>query len=169
MPLAKDPWFERVSKAAPQQGELRLAGNMAVLVRSAAFSAVTGVQQNITELKQYVAFVSDVQRSSGEIREERVLVRAEVPEQSRDSAALGELLPLVPANTGFYRAWMGEPAEDATRLLTEKVLVPRSELRTHLAPEANKGAQAQTASASRNRITRDPTIPAEWWPMKRRM
>jgi hypothetical protein len=143
-PVAREPWFERTAKAAQgQAGEIRMVGNLEVLGRSPHFRSYW-VQQNITELKQFSSFVSDIYRTAGEIREERVLLRVEPGAAgSGAAAAVAQLLPLVPGNAGFYRASADATAQGATALLAEKVLAPRSELQPRIEPAAGQEQQGE--------------------------
>jgi hypothetical protein len=66
--------------------------------------------------------VSDLTRTPSDIREERLLLRAEEKPAAANAAGLGDIVRLVPDTAGLYRAWMAPPAEEATRLIFEKVI-----------------------------------------------
>ena len=103
------------------------------------------VQQNITDLKQYSASVSDLYRSSKQYREERVLIRKEEPKQASSPdgrAAVADVGRLVPSEAGVYQA-EANPTSDAVFALLETTL-----LATHLSPvpPAEIAPQAQLTS-----------------------
>jgi hypothetical protein len=89
------------------------------------------VQQNITDLKQYSASVSDLFCSSKQIREERVLIRKEEPTQSSSSdgaVAAAEVVRLVPGDAGVYEVEASPTSDASFALLETKLLAP------HLGP-----------------------------------
>jgi hypothetical protein len=124
-----EPWYDRAVRAAGPAGELRLVLNLDAVVATPHFRSYW-VQRNAADLRQYVAAVSDLHRSAGEIREERVLLRSLSPEERAGVPAattevdLGELLRLVPDDHGFYRARVSPTVEEAIDLLKRKVLAP---------------------------------------------
>ena len=96
--------------------------NMEEIVKTPQFRSYW-VQQNITEMKQYRAAVSDLYRDANGMREERVLLPE--PGLAQNAAAdvdLGQMAMLVPDGTVVYRA-VARPTEDvALTALQEKVL-----------------------------------------------
>ena len=70
-------WSQPVSSAGPA-GDLRMVVDLEKIVPSPYFRTYWA-PQNITEMKQYSAAVSDLFRSSKQYREERVLVRNTAP------------------------------------------------------------------------------------------
>lgn len=125
--LEDEPWFANATAAAGRPGDLRLALNLAGLVKSPHFRSYW-IQQNVSALRQYSAEVADVFRSSDEIREERVLVRGvavAAESVAPDESAMPGLLRLVPDESGLYRAWSAPSVEQALDLLERKVLSPR--------------------------------------------
>jgi hypothetical protein len=126
--LAEDQWFANATAAAGRRGDLRLALNLAGLVKSPHFRSYW-IQRNVSTLRQYSAEVADVYRSPGEIREERVLLRntaggATTEHPTADESALADLLRLVPDESGLYRAWSAPSIEQVVDLLQQKVLSP---------------------------------------------
>jgi hypothetical protein len=86
------------------------------------------VQQNITEMKQYSAAISDLIRSGKEYREERVLLR-KTPSIGDTSggggpAGVADILRLVPAQAGVYEAKANPTPADCLVLLETKILAP---------------------------------------------
>lgn len=125
-----EPWFAQSSAAAGQAGDLRMALDMRSLVPNGYFRTYW-VQQNITDLSQYSAAVSDLFRSRQQYREERVLIR----KKERESAPSGETLAaaadlsrLVPTTAGVYVATANPGANECFDLLATKILAP------HLGP-----------------------------------
>jgi hypothetical protein len=146
--ITGDGWYDRAVKTAGAPGEVRIVANIATLDRSPHFRSYW-VQQNITELKQFAAFVSDLNRASGELREERVLVRNEAPDTTgEESAVLGGVLPLVPATEDFYQAWAAPKPQQVSALIAAKLLAPRSGLKPKLeAAPAPDSSHQQDQSA----------------------
>jgi hypothetical protein len=129
-----EKWFADATAAAGERGDLRMVMNIGALVKSPHFRSYW-VQRNVSELRQYTAEVVDVHRSSGEIREDRVLLRSapgggNVEKPKKDESVLADLLRLVPGQVGLYRAWSGPSVDDILGLLERKVLSP------HLGPGA---------------------------------
>ena len=70
-------WSQSVASAGPA-GDLRMVMDLEKIVPSPYFRTYWA-QQNITDMKQYSAAVSDLFRSSKQYREERVLIRKTAP------------------------------------------------------------------------------------------
>ena len=149
--VSSEHWFDQSVKAAGPAGDLRLVMNLEALLRTPHFRSYW-IQNNVPDLRPYSAAVSDLQRSAGEYREERVFLRAQSAAASGDSeagppsreskgAAVGALLPFVPDSCGLYRAWAAPRVDDAVTLLERKLLLPRAGM-----PPASK--QAPGASLS---------------------
>jgi len=136
-------WSESVAAAGPR-GDLRMVLDLQRLVPSPYFRTYW-VQQNITDLKQYSAAVSDLFRSGKEYREERVLifrprVQASSPPSARDTKELIPLVPdggdtvtadltrLVPDDASVYEARAYPSTEACFQVLEDKLLAP------HLGP-----------------------------------
>ena len=124
--LLNEAWFDHAVRAAGPRGELRMASNLGQLVRSPHFRSYW-IQRNITELKQYESSVSDMIRTSGEIKEQRVFIRLNGNAEGPDySAAVSELLRLVPTDTGLYRTWAAPTASMSAALIERKIFAPRT-------------------------------------------
>ena len=124
--LRNEAWFDHAFRAAGPRGELRMACNLGQLVRSPHFRSYW-IQRNVSELKQYESSVSDMVRTGGEIREQRVLVRPNgSPEGTDASAAIAQLLRLVPPLAGLHQAWAAPSAATAAALVELKILAPRA-------------------------------------------
>jgi hypothetical protein len=123
--IENEQWWTQSTSAAGAAGDLRMVLDLEHLVPNGYFRTYW-VQQNITDLKQYSAAVSDLFRSRGEYREERVLIRRAEPKQtlSSEGAAAAELARLVPSNAGLYMANASPTGDKAFNLLETKLLAP---------------------------------------------
>jgi hypothetical protein len=125
-----EQWWAQSTAAAGQAGDLHMVLNLDELVPNGYFRTYW-VQQNITDLKQYSASVSDLFRSSKQYREERVLIRKEEPKQASTSdgpAAAAEVVRLVPGEASVYQAKANPTSDASFALLETKLLAP------HLGP-----------------------------------
>jgi hypothetical protein len=89
------------------------------------------VQQNITDLTQYSAAVSDLFRSDQQYREERVLIRKAPPTAASSADGLeaaADLVRLAPDSAGVYEAKANPSPDSCLDLLETKLLAP------HLGP-----------------------------------
>ncbi|MBS1852928.1 MAG: hypothetical protein JST79_18650 [Acidobacteria bacterium] len=123
--LAGEAWWRPALAAAGPAGDLRMVLNLEKIVPTPYFRSYW-VQQNITEMKQYSAAVSDLYRTGPEYREERVLLRkAAGPGPSSEGAqAAADLARLVPEQAGVY-AVKADPSKDSSfDLLETKLLAP---------------------------------------------
>ena len=128
--VAGEQWWARSTAASRQAGDLRMVLNIEELVPNGYFRTYW-VQQNITDLKQYSASVSDVFRSSKQYREERLLIKKEEPKQASlpdGPAAVADVVRLVPSEAGVYQAEANPTSEASFALLETKLLAP------HLGP-----------------------------------
>ncbi len=110
-----EQWWAQATAAATQSGDLRMVLNLEELVPNGYFRTYW-VQQNITDLKQYSASVSDLFRSGQQYREERVLIRKGEPKQASSpegAAAAAEVVRLVPGEASVYQA-EADPTPDAS-------------------------------------------------------
>jgi hypothetical protein len=125
--MEAEPWWSQSLATAGGAGDLRMVLNLEKIVPSPYFRSYW-VQQNITDMKQYGAAVSDLFLSSKEYREERVLVKksSATAEASVDAgpAGVAELLRLVPAQAGVYEIKANPSAPDCLALLETKILAP---------------------------------------------
>jgi len=124
--LSHEKWFEDVTHASAEPGDLRLALSMQALVRSPHFRSYW-IQRNVSEFKPYEAEIANIHRSVKEIREDRVLLREDAAGPAPNGAAgqgLGEILRFVPANAGLFRAWENPSVARVLDLLEQKILSP---------------------------------------------
>jgi hypothetical protein len=152
--LRDEGWYAKAVSAAGEQGDLRMVMNLTKIVPSSYFRTYW-IQQNITDMKQYSAAVSDLHRGPSEYREERVLIRntedtsfwtATSPENSKSVA---EIAKLVPDDASFYRATAAPKPDVVLDTMVTKVLAPHlgAASAEKLAPRVTLG-NGQTGSES---------------------
>jgi hypothetical protein len=124
--VESEQWYAQSTAAAGPAGDLRMALDLEKLVPNGYFRTYW-VQQNITDLSQYSAAVTDLYRASHQYHEERVLIRKKEPEQTASAdglAATAELTRLVPDDVGVYIATANPTADSCFALLETKLLAP---------------------------------------------
>ena len=161
--VESESWWTQSTAAAAHAGDLRLVLNLRTLVPNGYFRTYW-VQQNITDLSQYSAAVSDLFRSGKAYREERVLIRKKEPAQpaSADSlAAAADLSRLVPENAGVFVTAANPSADSCFALLETKILAPHP----GPAPASQIAPQVQLTSGEQGvgsdletRIDQAPTV-----------
>ena len=131
--IEEEAWWQRPVAASGAPGDLRMVLNLEKIVPTPYFRSYW-IQRNITDLKQYSSAISDLTRSGGEYREERLLFKKSLATQDASvesgAKAVADLLRLVPANAGIYEAKANPAAKESLQLLTVKILSP------HLGPAA---------------------------------
>ncbi|HKM83767.1 MAG TPA: hypothetical protein VJY15_22780 [Candidatus Acidoferrum sp.] len=129
--IEAEPWWSQSVAAASAEGDLRMVLNLEKIVPSPYFRSYW-VQQNITDMKQYSAAISDLTLSGKEYREERVLLRktAATGDTSREAGPTGvaDIVRLVPTQASVYEARANPAPLDCLALLETKILAP------HLGP-----------------------------------
>jgi len=129
--IEDEAWWSRPVAAAGAPGDLRMVLNLEKIVSTPYFRSYW-IQQNITEMKEFSAAISDLTRSLQEYREERTLLRKDAGAHTRvdenGAAGVAEILRVVPGNTAFYEAKADPDPKDTLDLLTTKILAP------HLGP-----------------------------------
>jgi hypothetical protein len=136
--LANEAWFAEAVKQAPnERGDLRMVMNLEKIVRAPHFRSYW-IQQNITEMKQYVAAISDLYRSSQSYREERVLVRRSA--SATVSGDIRAITAIAPENAAYYTA---QASPDPANLLAAL----RSDL-LEIKPEQTAASYSTAPSAA---------------------
>ncbi len=129
--IEAEPWWSQCVAAAGPEGDLRMVLNLEKIVPSPYFRSYW-VQQNITDMKQYSAAISDLTLSGKEFREERVLLpkTAAAGDTSGGAGPIGvaDIVRLVPTQAGLYEAKANPAPLDCLALLETKILAP------HLGP-----------------------------------
>ena len=121
--MQEEGWYKEASAAAGAPGELRMVWNLEALVKSPQFRSYW-IQRNASEVRNYWAGISDLNRTRGEFREERVFLRRSPGPAVRGRAE--ELLRLAPDDAAFCRVWANPEAGAAAALIEEKVLAPKA-------------------------------------------
>jgi hypothetical protein len=142
--VESEQWWAQSVASAGALGDLRMVLNLEKIVPSPYFRTYW-VQQNITDLRQYSAAVSDLFRSDQQYREERVLIRKAPPSAVSSAAGLeaaADLVRLVPHGVGVYEAKANPSADSCLDLIETKLLAP------HLgpAPPSQIAPQVQLSS-----------------------
>ncbi len=161
--VESESWWTQSTAAAGHAGDLRMVLDLQTLIPNGYFRTYW-VQQNITDLSQYSAAVSDLFRSGKEYREERVLIRKKEPAQeaSADSlVAAADLSRLIPENAGVYVTAANPSVDACFALLETKILAPHlgAASASQIAPQVQLTSGEQGASSDLE--TRIDQAPAE--------
>jgi hypothetical protein len=126
--IASDRWDQDATAAAGKPGELRLVMNFESLVKSVYFRSYW-VQRNVSTIRRYWTGVADASRAGDNITETRMFLRSPDAEPGPvpGSATVGNLLPLIPPDAGFYKAWTGGDSSAASELIVEKLIGRQSQ------------------------------------------
>ncbi len=131
--IESEAWWAQSVAAGGEPGDLRMVLNLDKIVNTPYFRSYW-IQQNVTEMKQYVAAISDLFRSAREYREERILIKR--ASANRDTSlqttapadqglnATSGLMRLVPEDAGFYEVRANPSAESCLALLQNDILAP---------------------------------------------
>jgi len=156
--LAADGWFAQTVHAAPATpGDLRMVLNLDKLVPSPYFRSYW-VQQNITEMKQYAAAVSDLYRTPQSDREQRILLRK--PGLPATTGDVAPLAALVPADAAFYSAQASPQPASVLATLRDNLLdpAPASAQPVSFAPPLPSYPVAGSSSQMETRIDQAPVV-----------
>jgi hypothetical protein len=160
--VESEPWWSQSVAAAGVPGDLRMVLNLEKIIPSPYFRSYW-VQQNITELAQYFAAVSDLFRSDRQFREERVLLRkAPAAAVSADGfEAAAALVRLVPDDAGVYEAKARPSADSCFELLETKLVSPHlgPAPPTQFAPQVQLGFRETGSGADLESRIDQPPIP----------
>jgi hypothetical protein len=124
--IESEPWWAQATAATGRAGDLRMVLNLQNLVPNGYFRTYW-VQQNITDLSQYSAAVSDLFRTDKQYREERVLISKQEPEHAATAESLAmaaDLSRLIPDSPGVYEVAANPTADGCFALLENKLLAP---------------------------------------------
>ena len=149
--VESEPWWTQSIAAAGEAGDLRMVLNLEKLVPNGYFRTYW-IQQNITDLSQYSAAISDLFRADSQYREERVLIRKKLPEAAPlgDGAlAAAEVARLVPADAGVYVAAANPTPDACFAVLETKILAPHlgAHPASQLAPQVQLTSGEQGAGS----------------------
>jgi hypothetical protein len=161
--IAADHWFHDSSALATRHGELRLVMNLESLVRSVYFRSYW-IQRNVSALRHYSSGLADIERTDGNIVENRIFLQE--PDASDVAASGGSvsgLLALVPPDAGLYKAWGALDPGDAARLVVRKLIAREEQIQPdwrQAAAAASPDATAGAESELETRIDEQP-LPAD--------
>jgi hypothetical protein len=164
--VESEQWWSLSTGASPQAGDLRMVLDLGKLVPNGYFRTYW-VQQNITDLSQYSAAVSNLFRDGKQYREERVLIRKQEKEKEASAeglSAAADLVRLVPDDAGIYLAKANPTADSCFSLLETKLLAPHlgSAPGSQMAPEVQLTSGEQGgASDLETRIDQVPPRTAQ--------
>jgi hypothetical protein len=121
--IGSDRWYQAATTAAGKPGELRMVMNFESLVKSVYFRSYW-VQRNISTIRRYWTGVADMSRSGEDIAETRMFLRSPdaEPAAASGTATVSNLLPLIPPEAGFYKAWVGGDSSATAELVVEKLI-----------------------------------------------
>jgi hypothetical protein len=119
--VTSDAWFNQAIAAAGQPGDLRLTMDLQTLARAPQFRSYW-IQNNVSDLRAYRSAISDLRRESGQMREERVMLRMEHAEAP--PALRAGIAGMIPDGAGLYRMWSSPSADMVVAALRQKVLAP---------------------------------------------
>ncbi len=165
--LESDAWWSQSVSAAKDAGDLRMVLQLEKMVASPYFRSYW-IQQNITDLKQYSAAITDLTFSGKEYQEQRILLRkTPIPAeamQNEGPASVSEIVRLAPPQAGFYEAKANPTAAECLALLETKILAPHlgPAAAEKLAPQIQIG-NGETGSSSdlETRIDEPPAQPGD--------
>ena len=160
--MMQEPWYQRATAAQQTPGEVRLALNFERAAKTPYFRSYW-VQRNTSDLKQFNAVISDLDRTPAEYRERRTLLRAEPAADLRPAeAAVGEISRFAPAEAGLFRLWAKPETGAVLALIEQKIIAPRAanpEERYRRAPEAgNVDAALGSEEDLETRIDEAPVV-----------
>jgi len=121
--VKQERWFADALAKSIGSPDVRMLMNLDRAVKTAHFRSYW-IQQNVTEMSQYYAAVSDLQMGAGAWTEQRTLLRRE-SRAAVDEAGVAKLAKFVPADAGFYQAWAKPSPSQVEALLSERML-PRA-------------------------------------------
>ncbi|PYP91832.1 MAG: hypothetical protein DMG65_05890 [Candidatus Angelobacter sp. Gp1-AA117] len=137
--LHQEAWFTTAWAAAPQSpGDLRMVLDLKRISMERHFTSYW-IQQNISEMEGYTAAICDLYREGSTYREERVLLRKAMDQESTQSEhpeTISTLLAALPEDHGFYRVRIAAP-DAVLSTLQESIMAPldRSPGVQHQAPQ----------------------------------
>jgi hypothetical protein len=168
--LRNESWFADALSAGKASGDLRMVLNLEKLVPSPYFRSYW-IQQNITEMKQYRAAISDLYRDKQAYREVRVLLRKNVTD-TVTSTDISALAGAVPSGAGFYKAMAAPSPQLMMEILKDKLLDPRPRLEASntFAPPApamdQAPGQASDLETHIDQAPAEPKLADPWRPLQ---
>jgi hypothetical protein len=157
--VASEPWFQSATQAAaPGDRDLRLVYNMDHLVQTHQFRS-HWIQNNTAALREFSSGLADLERTTAEFRERRVLLRSNAsPDGSTFEPRAGQLLALAPDDAGLYRLWSRPDSTTAAHWIEEKIFSATAApaVKRENAPGASESGDAGSESDLEIRIDETP-------------
>ena len=150
--VKQERWFaDALSKAsAAGAPDVRMLVNLERAVKTAHFRSYW-IQQNVTEMSQYYAAVSDLQMGAGAWTEQRSLLRRE-SRAAVDESGVAKLAKFVPADAGFYQAWAKPSSSQVETLLSERIVPRGGSGATNPEDQRAPGAVVESAAGSEEQL-----------------
>jgi hypothetical protein len=123
--LDHESWFVETIKAAKQPGDLHMVIHLDEVAKTPHFRTYW-IQQNITAMHAYKAAATDLYRSAGEYREERVLLRKNAEDAAKGEGDAAQLAQLVPPEAGYFSSEAAPVVGDVIAVIEQKILTPRN-------------------------------------------
>ena len=156
--IASEPWYQSATQAAAAgDRDLRLVYSMDRLTQTHQFRT-HWIQNNTPVLKEFASGLADLERTRGEVRERRVLLRSNVQNTAQDEARTGQLLALAPDDAGLYRLWSHPDSTRASHWIEEKIFsaTAAAAIRRDNAPQAIESSDAGSEGDLEIRIDEPP-------------
>jgi hypothetical protein len=172
--LASEKWFaDAIQAALPGSNDLRLVYNLDRLEQAPQFRS-HWVQRGAS-LREFSSGLADMERTNGEIRERRVLLRANATAAISEESATGQLLAAVPDDAGFYRARLHPEAELAEKSIEEKIFAatapakPRNDFAPPVEIEREQGSEQDLETRIDQPPLSDDRVARAFAPLRERL
>jgi hypothetical protein len=173
--LGGEKWFaDAIQAALPGTSDLRLVYNLDRLEQAPQFRS-HWVQRDAAALREFSSGLADLERASGEIRERRVLLRANAAAAISDESATGQLLAAVPDDAGFYRARLITGSEEAEKAIEEKIFAatappkPRNDFAPQVEGERESGSEQDLETRIDQPPLSDDRVARAFAPLRERL
>ena len=167
--LASEKWFaDAIQAALPGPSDLRLVYSLDRLEQAPQFRSHWMQRGTRATLREFSSGLADLERTSGEMRERRVLLRANAAAAISDETATGQLIAAVPDDAGFYRARLfsnsglsgsghADP-EDVEKAIEEKIFAATAppKARNDFAPQMEAERESGSEQYLETRIDQPP-------------
>lgn len=172
--VQQERWFaDALAKASVANApDVRMLVNLERAVKTAHFRSYW-IQQNVTEMSQYYAAVSELRMGAGAWTEQRSLLRRE-SRAAVDESGVAKLAKFVPADAGFYQAWAKPSASQIEALLNERIVPRGGSGATNAEEQRAPGAVVEAVAGSEEQledrvdvVESGPTNPASPLPIVR--
>jgi hypothetical protein len=158
--VAQEPWFHDASAALPPEKSppaLHMVLNLDRIAVDPHFES-RWIQQNISEMRQYRAAVTDLYLEPTAFREERALL-PKSPPSGANPTDVTALAALAPPETGLARAVATENPADAIAAIQEKLLGTQAPAKTNPETAPDPTLEAPQTGTKQDLETRIDTPP----------